>query len=166
METLLRFGATEISVSYKNLTGCRCSADGLLHNPDLTVSLSIETDNFLPYFCKNNKFGCEEILFKIELFDHEKKCQYQVVNCAEINCKDEVCILRYLDHFKEKHQKCEHWRFGGYLTLEFDKMIPGYISVNLKNDVLRYQGEYQGSYRISDTGNFFYKFISSIYSKV
>ena len=121
----------------------------------MTVSLSIETDNILPYFCKNNKFGCEEILFKIELFDHEKKCQYQVVNCAEINCKDEVCILRYLDHFKEKHHNCEHWRFGGYLTLEFDKMIPEYISVNLKNDVFRYQEEYQGSYRISDTGNFF-----------
>ena len=38
----------------------------------------------LPFICKNNKFGCEEILDEAKLLEHEKYC------------KSEVCLLNYL----------------------------------------------------------------------
>ena len=33
--------------------------------------------------------------------------EFQIIHCAEVDCKTEVCYLKYLDHFKEKHGKCE-----------------------------------------------------------
>ena len=33
--------------------------------------------------------------------------EFQIIHCAEVDCKTEVCYLKYLDHFKEKHAKCE-----------------------------------------------------------
>ena len=80
----------------------QCS-DGGQRNPDMTVPLKIDLD-FLPYFCKNNKFGCQEILFKkAELYAHEIVCEFQLAYCADNLCKSEVHILYYLDHCKEKH---------------------------------------------------------------
>ena len=58
----------------------------------------------LPFICKNNKFGCEEILDETKLLEHEKYCNYQTVNCAFLkSCKVEVGLLNYLDHIKDTH---------------------------------------------------------------
>ena len=58
----------------------------------------------LPFICKNNIFGCEEILDESKLLEHEKYCNYQKVNCAFLEgCKTEVGLLNYLEHFKEAH---------------------------------------------------------------
>ena len=74
----------------------------------LTLPIYLEVDRYLSYFCQNGKFGCEENFLKQEeLFDHENYCDFQAVNCAVINCKEEVCLLKYLDHFKEKHSNCQ-----------------------------------------------------------
>ena len=79
-----------------------CS-DGRKRIPDITVPLKIDLD-FLPFFCKNNKFGCQEILSKkAELYEHEHVCEFQLTYCADNLCKSEVNILNYLDHYKEMH---------------------------------------------------------------
>ena len=79
-----------------------CS-DGYQRNPEISLPLKINLD-FLPYFCKNNKFGCEEMRFKeAELFEHEYVCEFQLTYCADSLCKSEVNVLNYLDHYKEKH---------------------------------------------------------------
>ena len=74
---------------------------------NLSVAFKMEFEiqvPFLPLFCKNNKFGCEEILDESKLLEHEKYCNYQKVNCAFLEgCKTEVGLLNYLEHFKEAH---------------------------------------------------------------
>merc|ERR1712008_270132 len=58
----------------------------------------------LPFICKNNKIGCEEILDESKLLEHEKYCNYQKVNCAFLeSCKVEVGLLNYMDHIKDTH---------------------------------------------------------------
>ena len=49
---------------------CSCPHNHLIfpqHGSDLLIkvvlSTSLDTDKYLPYFCQNNKFGCEEIFF-------------------------------------------------------------------------------------------------------
>ena len=51
---------------------------------------------FLPFQCQNTKYGCQEILEKEELFDHEKYCDYQKVHCPKIDCKTEIIFLNLL----------------------------------------------------------------------
>ena len=58
----------------------------------------------LPQPCTNHKNGCEEILMKENLSQHELICDYQKINCAVVNCKNEdICYLTYLDHFDKAH---------------------------------------------------------------
>ena len=45
----------------------------------LTLTINLDIKKYMPYLCKNNKFGCEEILVnETKLIDHEKYCNYQV----------------------------------------------------------------------------------------
>ena len=72
-------------------------------NPAMDVLMTFSIQH-LPFICKNNIFGCEEILDESKLLEHEKYCNYQKVNCAFLEgCKTEVGLLNYLEHFKEAH---------------------------------------------------------------
>ena len=45
----------------------------------LELSITLNIDQYLSYFCINNKFGCEEVLVNQEkLIEHEKYCDFQV----------------------------------------------------------------------------------------
>ena len=132
----------------------QCS-DGGQRNPDMTVPLKIDLD-FLPYFCKNNKFGCQEILLKkAELFEHEYVCEFQLTYCADNLCKSEVNILNYLDHYKEKHGNYDDMGEGKTfkLPLPMDQIQSQTLLVTLRNDVLAIQGECHGTYQLFDTVN-------------
>ena len=95
-----------------------CS-DGLQKKSDMSRSLesaafctfewNLEFREYLPYFCENPKFGCEENFFnEEELYKHEKYCSYQRVYCVDIECSDAVCLLDYLEHFKSSHGNSEN----------------------------------------------------------
>ena len=132
----------------------KCS-DGSQRDPDMDVPLKIDLD-FLPYFCKNNKFGCQEILYKkAELFEHEYVCEFQLTYCADNLCKSEVNILNYLDHYKEKHGSHDDMGEGKTfkLPLPVDEIQSQTLLVTLRNDVLAIQGRYHGTYQLSDTVN-------------
>ena len=66
-KNLLRPGQTTIkkcktcSKIFCGLCGLHLCSNGRQQNPDMSLPLKIDL-TFLPYFCKNNKFGCEEIL--------------------------------------------------------------------------------------------------------
>ena len=126
--------------------GSHLCSDGIQRNPDGSVPLKIDVE-FLPYFCKNSKFGCEEILFKdSELFKHEHSCDFQIICCPEFDCKNEVNLLNYLDHFKEKHD--DHGDLGESKTfklpLPMDQIQSQTLKISLKNDPL------VGKYEISN----------------
>ena len=132
--------------------GSHLCSDGTQRNPNESVPLKIDVD-FLPYFCMNNKFGCEEILFKdSELFEHEPTCAFQIVCCPDFKCKDKVNFLNYLDHFKEKHDVYEDLGEGRTfkLPLPMDQIQSQALKVTLKNDVLAFQSYLEGKYQISD----------------
>ena len=116
------------------------------------VPLKIDVE-FLPYFCKNNKFGCEEILFKdSELFEHEPTCAFQIICCPGFSCKNKVNFLNYLDHFKEKHDDYEDLGEGRTfkLPLPMDQIQSQVLKVTLKNDVLAFKSSLEGKYQKSD----------------
>ena len=120
-----------------------------------SVPLKIDL-KFLPYFCKNSKFGCEEILFKdSELFEHEHDCVFQIVCCPDFSCKNEVNFVNYLDHFKEKHDNHEDLGEGKTfkLPLPMDEIQSQTLKISLKNDVLSSKSKFQGKYQISDVVN-------------
>ena len=135
----------------------KCS-DGYQRNPEISLPLKINLD-FLPYFCKNNKFGCEEILFKeAELLKHEYVCEFQLTYCADSLCNSEVNVLNYLDHYKEKHGN--HDDLGEGKTFEFplpmDQIQSKTMQVILRNSLLAVSsstGSYHGKYQLSDTVN-------------
>ena len=132
--------------------GSHLCSDGTQRNPNESVPLKIDVD-FLPYFCMNNKFGCEEILFNYsELFEHEPTCAFQIVCCPNFRCKDKVNFLNYLDHFKEKHDVYEDLGEGRTfkLPLPMDQIQSQALKVTLKNDVLAFQSYLEGKYQISD----------------
>ena len=132
--------------------GSHLCSDGTQRNPNESVPLKIDVE-FLPYFCKNNKFGCEEILFKdSELFEHEPTCAFQIVCCPDFKCKDKVNFLNYLDHFKEKHDVYEDLGEGRTfkLPLPMDQIQSQALKVTLKNDVLAFKSTLEGKYQISD----------------
>ena len=73
-----------------------------------TFEWNLEFGKYLPYFCENFKFGCQENFFKEEeLYKHEKYCSYQRVHCVDIECTDNVCLLDYLEHFESTHGNSE-----------------------------------------------------------
>ena len=72
-------------------------------NPAMEVLMTFSIQH-LPFICKNNKIGCEEILDESKLLEHEKYCNYQKVDCAFLeSCKVEVGLLNYMDHIKDTH---------------------------------------------------------------
>ena len=74
-----------------------------------TYEWNLEFGKYLPYFCENFKFGCQENFFKEEeLYKHEKYCSYQRVHCVDIECTDNVCLLDYLEHFESTHGNSEN----------------------------------------------------------
>ena len=132
--------------------GSHLCSDGTQRNPNESVPLKIDVD-FLPYFCMNNKFGCEEVLFKdSELFEHEPTCAFQIVCCPDFKCKNKVNFLNYLDHFKEKHDVYEDLGEGinFKLPLPMDQIQSQALKVTLKNDVLAFKSTLEGKYQISD----------------
>ena len=96
-----------------------CSDGGTKKTSDMSRSLesaafstfewNLEFRKYLPYFCENAKFGCQENFFNgEELYKHEKYCSYQRVYCVDIECEEEVCLLDYLEHFKSTHGNSEN----------------------------------------------------------
>jgi len=96
-----------------------CSDGGTKKTSDMSRSLesaafstfewNLEFRKYLPNFCENAKFGCQENFFNgEELYKHEKYCSYQRVYCVDIECEEEVCLLDYLEHFKSTHGNSEN----------------------------------------------------------
>ena len=123
----------------ENCSYHKCSDEGR-RNSDVSVpfQVTLELKNYFPYFCKNNKFGCEELFFEEEkVVEHETFCQYQTVFCADIQCKIEVCLLNYFDHFKKSHNDFEDLGDSQTfdLALDIDKARGQVLYVVLKQDV-------------------------------
>ena len=132
-------------------------ADGSQRYPEMSIQLKINLDlDFLPYFCKNNKFGCQELLSKkAELFEHEYVCEFQLTYCADSLCKSEVNLLNYLDHYKEKHVSHDDLGIGKTfkLPLLMNQIQSQTLQVILRNDLLTLREPCQGTYQLANSVN-------------
>ena len=87
--------------SFKKCYSCgrvqctKCSR-GCCRNSSYKVNVPSSLLEHLPFQCQNTKYGCQEILMKEELGEHEKWCHYQKVHCAKVDCKNDISFLNYL----------------------------------------------------------------------
>ena len=99
---------------YHNCTG------GQYRNPTIDVEMTFSILN-LPFICKNNKYGCEEILYETNLLEHEMYCDYQKINCPFLDkCTVDIGFLNCLDHFKKDHPSCATYGNGNIFNLPID----------------------------------------------
>ena len=82
----------------------------------------------LPEFCSNKDKGCQEILMKEEMINHDQECVYRPINCPDLKCTEKVTYHGLLDHFTEVHKD--------YISMDALKkkkfLITCKIGVNLK----------------------------------
>jgi len=82
----------------------------------------------LPEFCSNKDKGCQEILMKEEMINHDQECVYRPINCPDLKCNAKVTYHGLLDHFTEVHKD--------YISMDALKkkkfLITSKIGVNLK----------------------------------
>ena len=48
---------------------------------------------------------------KEDLFDHEADCDYRIVNCPDLGCREDISFLKMLDHLDEEHAEMKMWNF-------------------------------------------------------
>lgn len=59
----------------------------------------------LPIPCKNARNGCEVVLFKEALEQHEEGCIFRNIYCAVYTCNEKPVFKDYIDHFKSEHDE-------------------------------------------------------------
>jgi len=104
---------------------------------DIALTITLDMDKYMSYSCKNVKFGCEEMLAnEAKLAEHEKNCDFQAIQCTDVDCKTEVCYLNYMDHFEKSHRKYENLGDGKVFKSPIDftkiKMQPSCFDANCK----------------------------------
>ena len=62
----------------------------------------------LPIYCKYEKNGCQEILMKEDMIDHEEVCVYRPINCADLKCTQKFIGMDsshgLMEHLTEVHK--------------------------------------------------------------
>lgn len=55
----------------------------------------------LPWYCKNYKYGCRQILQNVNALEfHQKECIFRLVYCCISACNQQVIFKDYLEHFE------------------------------------------------------------------
>lgn len=57
----------------------------------------------LPIPCKNVTNGCEVVLFKEDLEEHEKGCILRNIYCADYLCHEKPVFKDFIDHYTANH---------------------------------------------------------------
>ena len=85
---------------------CSCCSKTIPNN--VVNELLVDLD--LPYQCAFGKYGCEELLKKDDLSEHEECCVFRRINCPDVDCKaKDVGFLELSDHVQEKHYDDHHF---------------------------------------------------------
>jgi len=101
----------------------------------------------LSHVCKFSKEGCEVELVEDLLVDHEKKCQYRLVNCPEADCEAKISLSKVVDHISNDHREgdFEDWE-GKEILIPFEfgdidlKPDPAFVKRRFKTDRITFDG--------------------------
>ena len=62
-------------------------------------------DSFPWYHCDNYESGCRELLQKDDYEDHVENCIFRKVNCAALDCYEEILSKDVAEHIKMEHRR-------------------------------------------------------------
>jgi len=65
----------------------------------------------LPVYCKYEENGCQEILMKEDMIEHEQCCVYRPINCAHLKCTQKPTYSGLMDHLAEFHKEFYNFEF-------------------------------------------------------
>ena len=58
----------------------------------------------LPVYCKYKSDGCQEILMKEDMANHEQGCVYRPIYCADLNCTQNSTYHGLMEHVTQVHK--------------------------------------------------------------
>ena len=62
----------------------------------------------IPIPCKFQDEGCLEKFLLSEMEEHEKICQFRLIQCVSPFCKEKISFCKYLDHVKNKKHRTKN----------------------------------------------------------
>ena len=96
----------ENSYKFRKICGKRCEQKFKVQGSDIPVLAKLMAQ--LPIYCKYEKNGCQEILMKEDMIDHEEVCVYRPINCADLKCTQKfIGVDSYhglMEHLTEVHK--------------------------------------------------------------
>ena len=82
---------------------CRCNKYNItFSNSENAVLKTLMAQ--LPIYCKYKSNGCQEILMKEDMTNHEQGCVYRPIFCPEINCTQKSTYHGLMEHVTEIHK--------------------------------------------------------------
>ena len=82
---------------------CRCNKYNItFSNSENAVLKTLMAQ--LPIYCKYQSNGCQEILMKEDMTNHEQGCVYRPIFCPEINCTQKSTYHGLMEHVTEVHK--------------------------------------------------------------
>jgi len=67
----------------------------------------------LPSVCKYTDQGCQEEHTQKTILEHEKSCQYRLVNCVDLACQQRISVSKLLTHLDTDHETEDFVRVEG-----------------------------------------------------
>jgi len=61
----------------------------------------------LPVYCKYKSNGCQEILMKEDMINHEQGCIYRPIFCADLNCTQKSTYHGLMEHATQAHKSLD-----------------------------------------------------------
>ena len=80
-----------------------------------TVKKTTTLMDLLPVFCQYKSKGCQEILMREDMGNHENGCLYRPISCPYFNCGAQTTYVGHMDHMTQSHQN------GAKLEMKFRK---------------------------------------------
>jgi len=93
-----------------NVTTCPQCRDPLGNIRSLISEKMLEK---LPCVCKYTDHGCNVELAREVIGEHERGCQYRLVNCVDLACQQRVSVCGLLSHLEKDHETEDFVRVEG-----------------------------------------------------
>ena len=96
----------ENSYKFRKICGKKCEQKFKVQGSDIPVLAKLMAQ--LPIYCKYEKNGCQGILMKEDMIDHEEVCVYRPINCADLKCTQKFIGMDsshgLMEHLTEVHK--------------------------------------------------------------
>jgi len=127
---------------YGDVASCynrfKCKEKITVHNIDIPAVAKLMAQ--LPIFCKFEENGCQEILMKEDMIEHEQCCVYRPINCAHLKCTQKPTYSGFMDHLAEFHKEFYNFEFmeDKRFIIRTGDLEPGLFSLKKRISVFNF----------------------------